>query len=90
MTLLACRDTATARIGQLADVVGHRARNDEQVELHIVLDGTDPPAGRLRIVRSSRQAPYPEQDVAFVGWLGLLRVLYEVTTEPGERPTPRP
>jgi len=74
----------------LADVAVRRAWNDEQVEIRIVLDRVEPPVGSLRIVRRSRQASDSTQDVGFTGWLGLLRALYEVTTEPGEEPGPRP
>jgi hypothetical protein len=73
-------------IGHLADVAGRRGRDDEGVEIRIVLDRTEPPAGRLRVLRALGQAPGPGagQDIGFTGWLGLLRALYEVTAEPGE------
>jgi hypothetical protein len=60
------------------------------VEIRIVLDRAEPPAGRLRVVRDPRQAPGPGagQEIGFTGWLGLLRALYEVTAEPGEGARP--
>jgi len=42
------------------------------MEILIVLDGTDPPAG---LVRVPGQAGHEE--IRFAGWLGLLRVLGE-------------
>ena len=55
------------------------------MEIRIVLDIVEPPAGRLWIVRGPGQAPHPGsgQGISFTGWLGLLRALYEVTAEPG-------
>jgi hypothetical protein len=83
--LIACGRTGVAGIGQLADVPGRRGRDDGGVEIRIVLDRAEPPAGRLWVVRASGQAPgsLAGQDIGFTGWLGLLRALYEVTAEPG-------
>jgi hypothetical protein len=55
------------------------------VEIRIVLDRVEPPAGRLRVVTDPRRARGSGEDVeiGFTGWLGLLRVLYEVTGGPG-------
>ena len=63
-----------------------------EVEIRIVLDIVEPPAGRLKVVRGPRQAHHPssEQEISFTGWLGLLRALYDVTAEPGDAPHPRP
>ena len=63
-----------------------------EVEIRIVLDIAEPPAGRLRVVRDPGQAHRPgsEQEISFTGWLGLLRALYEVTAEPGPRSYPGP
>ena len=62
------------------------------VEIRIVLDRAEPPVGRLRVIRAAGQAPAPrtDQEIAFTGWLGLLRALYEVTAEPGEGARPGP
>src|SRR5262249_31455218 len=81
-----------AGISQLADAHRPRAGNDGHVEIRIVLDRTEPPAGRLRVLRAPGQAPAhrPDQDIGFTGWLGLLRALYEVTAEPGEGARSRP
>jgi len=51
----------------------------------MVLDIVEPPAGCLWIVRDPGQAHHPgsEPKISFIGWLGLLRALYEVTAEPG-------
>jgi hypothetical protein len=84
--------TGVAGIGQLADGAGRRGRDDGGVEIRIVLDRAEPPAGRLRVVRALGQAPGPraDQEIGFSGWLGLLRALYEVTAEPGKGPRPGP
>ena len=89
-TLIGCVGTGLAGIGQLADVAGRRSRDDGGVEIRIVLDRAEPPAGRLRVVRAAGQAPAPrtDQEIGFTGWLGLLRALYEVTAEPGESARP--
>jgi hypothetical protein len=62
------------------------------VEIRIVLDRTEPPAGRLRVVPAPGRDPGPcaGQEVGFTGWLGLLRALYEVTAEPGAGAGPGP
>ena len=56
------------------------------MEIRIVLDRVEPPAGRLRVVPAPGQASGSPagQDIGFIGWLGLLRALYEVTAEPGQ------
>lgn len=63
-----------------------------EVEIRIVLDIAEPPAGRLWVVRGPGQAHRTdsEQKMSFTGWLGLLRVLYEVTAEPGQSADPGP
>jgi hypothetical protein len=55
------------------------------MEIRIVLDKIEPPAGRLRVIGAPRLAHggQAEQEISFTGWLGLLRALYEVTAEPG-------
>jgi hypothetical protein len=90
--LIACGGSGVAGIGQLADGRGGRGRDDGDVEIRIVLDRAEPPAGRLQVVRDPGQAPGPSagQDIGFTGWLGLLRALYEVTAEPGEGARPGP
>jgi hypothetical protein len=56
-----------------------------KVEIRLVLDIVEPPAGRLWVLRGPGQARHPggEQEISFTGWLGLLRALYEVTAAPG-------
>jgi hypothetical protein len=67
----ACVSAVRLDIGQLADVAGCRPGQDERVEVRIVLDALDPPAGRIR-------ASEDDTELRFTGWLGLLRVLYQV------------
>jgi hypothetical protein len=50
------------------------------VEIRIYLDGTDPPTGWLRSVR--RPDRWAGRKITFIGWLGLLRALSEVTGSP--------
>jgi len=56
----------------------------------MVLDIVEPPTGHLWVVRDPGQAHYPgsERVITFIGWLGLLRALYEVTAEPGANSRP--
>jgi hypothetical protein len=66
-----------------------RAGTLGRVEIRIVLDRAEPPAGRLRVVDSGQaHEPRGGQEVGFSGWLGLLRALYEVTAEPGDASHP--
>jgi hypothetical protein len=55
----------------------------DHMEIRIILDRVEPPAGRLHVVpdhgRASRKNE--EAEIGFAGWLGLLRALYEVTEE---------
>ena len=61
------------------------------MEIRIVLDRAEPPAGRLRVVRAAGQdGPRAGQEISFTGWLGLLRALYEVTAAPGQGARPGP
>jgi hypothetical protein len=59
-----------------------------RVEIRVVLDRVEPPAGCLRVVPSAGHAHRPGDDdeIRFTGWLGLLRALYEVTGAPAYRP----
>ena len=63
-----------------------------RIEIRIVLDGVEPPVGRLRVVHDPGQVyqPCAEQDVAFTGWLGLLRALYDAAAAPGTGASPEP
>ena len=62
-------------IGQLADVAGWPPGHDERVEVRIALDALDPPAGTIRVSGD-------DPELRFTGWLGLLRVLYQVMGSP--------
>jgi hypothetical protein len=49
------------------------------VEIRVILDRIDPPAGRLRVMSSAGPARDEDPEIPFTGWLGLLRALYLVT-----------
>ena len=49
------------------------------VEIHLILDRTDPPVGRLQLTSGAGSAGDEEPEYPFTGWLGLLRALYLVT-----------
>ncbi len=53
-----------------------------------MLDGVEPPGGTLWVVSASEPVPDREHAgaVPFVGWLGLLRALSEVTGTAGRSP----
>ena len=63
-----------------------------EVEIRIVLDIAEPPAGRLWVVfdLGPGYRSGSEQEIGFSGWLGLLRALYEVTAKPGDASHPGP
>jgi hypothetical protein len=75
MNVLSLRRRGPDDIGQLADVAGPRPGHDERVEVRISLDALDPPAGTIRVSGD-------DTALRFTGWLGLLRVLYQVTGAP--------
>jgi len=53
------------------------------VEIRILMDKVDPPAGQLSIVASAdRDSGRQAEEIRFTGWLGLLRALYEATGAP--------
>ena len=90
-TPLACGGTGRGDIGQLADVAAGQGRNDGQMEIRIILDRAEPPAGRLRAVPDPGHCHAgQEEEIRFTGWLGLLRALYEVTGGPGAGSVPVP
>jgi hypothetical protein len=59
--------------------------HDGAVEIRIVLDQAEPPAGRLRVVPGAGQPRLPATagEIRFTGWLGLLKALYQVTGAAG-------
>jgi hypothetical protein len=61
------------------------------MEILIVLATVEPLAGTVRIMRDRGHAGADDEDeeIGFTGWLGLLRVLSEVTARPsGSSPGP--
>jgi hypothetical protein len=88
----ACGCPGIAAIGQLADVGCREGRDDGQMEIRIILDRVEPPAGRLRVLPGPGRAHRSgaRQEIRFTGWLGLLRALYEVTGAPGGPSAPEP
>jgi hypothetical protein len=55
------------------------------MEIRIMLDRVEPPAGRLGPVADAERATGAEhQEVRFTGWLGLLRALEEVLGPPDD------
>ena len=70
-----CSEAGRLDIGQLADVADRPPGQDERVEVRIALDALDPPAGRIRVSGG-------DSELRFTGWLGLLRVLYQVMGAP--------
>jgi len=62
------------------------------MEIRIILDRVEPPAGRLRVVPGPGRAHRSgaQHEIRFSGWLGLLRALYEVTGAPGAPLVPGP
>ncbi len=62
-----------------------------QMEIRIILDRAEPPAGRLRAVPDPGHCHAgQDEEIRFTGWLGLLRALYEVTGGPGAGSVPVP
>ena len=61
-----------------------------QMEIRIILDRAEPPAGRLRAVPDPGHCHGQDDEIRFTGWLGLLRALYEVTGRPGAGSVPVP
>jgi hypothetical protein len=68
-----------------------RAATMGQMEIRIILDRAEPPAGRLRAVPDPGHChPGQGEEIRFTGWLGLLRALYEVTGGPSAGSVPVP
>ena len=57
----------------------HPCGTVDRVEIRVILDSLDPPAGRSRVTSGAGPAWDERQVVCFTGWLGLLRALYLVT-----------
>jgi hypothetical protein len=88
----ACDGTGIAVIGRLADVGAREDPDDGAMEIRLILDRVEPPAGRLRVVpgRGRPHRSRAPQEIRFTGWLGLLRALYEVTGAPDGPSVPGP
>jgi hypothetical protein len=54
------------------------------MEVHISLDDTRPPVGRLTVTRAPGAPDQAASSVPFTGWLGLLRALSDVLDPSGE------
>lgn len=54
------------------------------MDVLIRFERRQPPAGTVFRLRKEERAPETGEAIAFVGWLGLLRVLSEVMREAGE------
>jgi hypothetical protein len=69
-------------IRRLADVLAGGTIECRDVEIHVILDALEPPAGRLYALSAGDDsAPSREAHaVAFAGWLGLLAALSDVLT----------
>lgn len=55
------------------------------MEIRIIFERVDPPAGHLGAIP---HAGGDDVTIRFTGWLGLLRALYEATGAPGDGPLP--
>ena len=62
-------------ITQVSDVWRARGMQGERMEILIHLDRSEPPAGTLTLRQPAGGTLSP---VEFVGWLGMLRAMYEV------------
>ena len=59
----------------MADEVVDRARLSAVMEVHIWLDQSEPPVGRLTVTGPPGASGRDEWSAPFTGWLGLLRAL---------------
>jgi hypothetical protein len=74
-------------IRHLADEVVGRPLLSAVMEVHIWLDQSEPPVGRLTAT-GAPDAPEPAgRTVPFTGWLGLLRALSDAMDVPADGPT---
>ena len=81
-----CRREDGGSIRHLADEVVARAGLSAVMEVHIWLDQSEPPVGRLTAT-SDPGAPRPvRRSVPFTGWLGLLRALSDAIDASGDGP----
>jgi hypothetical protein len=53
------------------------------MEVHIWLDPSDPPVGRLSVTRARGVPGHVPSSVPFSGWLGLLRALSDAIEASG-------
>lgn len=86
------RRVGIADIGQLADVRFRWSRTIGYMEIRLVLEGLEPPSGRLQVVAPTGQPIGARigEEIVFTGWLGLLRALYQLTGASGAPPSTEP
>lgn len=59
------------------------------MEIRVWLERTEPPEGHVGLAGDLPLGGQHRQSVAFVGWLGLMKALYEVLGySEGQRPLP--
>lgn len=74
-------------IRQLADEVALRSGLSAVMEVHIWLDQSEPPVGRLTVADDEPElSEEVRRSVAFTGWLGLLRALSDAIDSSGDVP----
>ena len=68
----------------MADEVADRARLSAVMEVHIWLDQSEPPVGRLTVTGPPGASGHDEWSAPFTGWLGLLRALSRAIAPTGD------
>ena len=68
----------------MADEVADLARLSAVMEVHIWLDQSEPPVGRLTVTGPPRESGHDEWSAPFTGWLGLLRALSRAIAPAGD------
>jgi hypothetical protein len=78
---------AAQNIGQLADEAVARARLSVAMEVHLWLDQSEPPVGRLTLTSEPGTGEPIRRSIPFTGWLGLLRALSDAIVSSGDDPS---
>ncbi len=68
----------------MADEVADRARLSAVMEVHIWLDQSEPPVGRLTVTGPPGALGPDEWSAPFTGWLALLRALSRAIAPTGD------